>query len=261
MLLSASAPRLLLAAGLLASVPREAATEALPTGQFVEGITCRSDTTQTYTLYLPSSYQPEREWPALLVFDPRGRSLRAATLFRDAAESYGWIVVSSNDTRSDGPCEPNARALRALWPEVHERYAVDAERIYAAGFSGGVLVAWDLAQFAKPPSLAGIIGAGGRPAPEIPVETIAFAHFGTAGHLDFNDAAMKELDAIVEKRAAPRARREAPRGVLPQQPQADRCPGGGGREARCAALLRDDRAGLGRPHGDRSRAGETLRAA
>jgi predicted esterase len=172
-------------------------------GQLVEGIACRSDTTQTYTLYLPSCYDPDSEWPALLVFDPRGRSLHAATLFRDAAESYGWIVVSSNDTRSDGPWEPNARALRALWPEVHGRYAIDAERIYAAGFSGGVLVAWYLAQFAEPPSLAGIIGAGGRPAPEIPDETILFAHFGTAGHLDFNYSAMKELDAIVDNSGAP----------------------------------------------------------
>jgi predicted esterase len=172
-------------------------------GQLVEGIACRSDTTQTYTLYLPSCYDPDSEWPALLVFDPRGRSLHAATLFRDAAQSYGWIVVSSNDTRSDGPWEPNARALRALWPEVHGRYAIDAERIYAAGFSGGVLVAWYLAQFAEPPSLAGIIGAGGRPAPEIPDETILFAHFGTAGHLDFNYSAMKELDAIVDNSGAP----------------------------------------------------------
>jgi len=115
-----------------------------PTGRLVEGLRCESDPSQTYTLYLPSGYSPSRRWPALLVLDPRGRSVVAASLFRDAAEAHGWLLLSSNDTRSDGPAEPNVKALQALWPEVHERYATDARRIYAAGFSGTGMVAWDL---------------------------------------------------------------------------------------------------------------------
>jgi predicted esterase len=162
-----------------------------------------NDSTQTYALYLPTGFDEKTRWPALLVFDPRGRSVRAARLFEEAAEKYGWIILSSADTRSDETWEPNARALEAMWPEVHERYPVNERRIYAAGFSGGVLVAWYLAQLAKPPSLAGIISVGGRPAPEIPVDRIAFAHFGAAGHLDFNDLAMRALDELVAARGAP----------------------------------------------------------
>ena len=115
-------------------------------GEMVEGVACASDPSQTYTLYLPPGFTNERRWPVLLVFDPRGRSLLAAELFREAAETYGWIIVSSDNTRSDGPLEPNLVAIQALWPEVHSRLPADFDRIYAAGFSGGVAVATLLAR-------------------------------------------------------------------------------------------------------------------
>ena len=80
---------------LCASVSGAAEIEPLqvPIGEMVEGITCHSDPTQTYTLYIPSAYTSDQRLPVLLVFDPRGRSLLAAELFRDAAETYGWIVI------------------------------------------------------------------------------------------------------------------------------------------------------------------------
>jgi tetratricopeptide (TPR) repeat protein len=68
-------------------------------GEMVEGIACASDPTQTYTLYTPSAFTSDRRWPVLLVFDPRGRSLLAAELFREAAETHGWIIVSSDVPR------------------------------------------------------------------------------------------------------------------------------------------------------------------
>lgn len=177
-------------------------TESLPTGVFLQHVRCRADSSETYSLYLPTSFTPRRRWPALLVFDPRGRSVAAAERFREAAETYGWIILSADGTRSDGPWEPNRRAMEALWPEVHERYSVEPSRVYAAGFSGGAIVAWYLAQFGTP-ALAGVIASGGRQAQEIPVGSIAFAHFGAAGSADFNYSEMKRLDALVAQRRAP----------------------------------------------------------
>ncbi|HSO23765.1 MAG TPA: hypothetical protein VLT81_12700, partial [Chondromyces sp.] len=118
-----------LAAG--AAAGAEPATMRVENGVLVEGIRCLNDASQTYTLYLPHDYTADRRWPALLVFDPRGRSVHAAERFQAAAERWGWVVLSSNDTRSDGPWEPNLKAIQALWPEVHERYAVDDRRVYA----------------------------------------------------------------------------------------------------------------------------------
>ena len=47
-------------------------TITVPPGELVEDIACLSDPSQTYTLYLPTSYTTDRQWPVLLIFDPRG---------------------------------------------------------------------------------------------------------------------------------------------------------------------------------------------
>jgi predicted esterase len=172
----------------------------VPVGEMVEGISCFSNPTQTYTLYMPSTFTNDRRLPVMLVLDPRGRSLLAAELFREAAETYGWIIVSSDNTRSDGPWEPNVVALQALWPEVRARIPADFERVYAAGFSGGAAVATLLAKTTG--GVAGIISCGGRlfkndfEDRDIPV-------FATAGNTDFNFLEMNRLDEFLTERGNP----------------------------------------------------------
>jgi predicted esterase len=181
-----------------------AAEEAQPlqvtVGEMVEGVACISNPTQTYTLYIPSTYSSERRYPVLLVFDPRGRSLVAAEVFREAAEAYSWIIVSSDNTRSDGPMEPNTVALQALWPEVHERLPADFDRIYAAGFSGGAAVASVLSKATG--ELAGILACGGRFFPEY-LEGNDIAVFATAGELDFNHRETHLTDEFLAKQGNP----------------------------------------------------------
>ena len=172
----------------------------LPRGELVEGLRCEVDPTQTYTLYLPTTYSPTGAAPALLIFDPRGRSVMAAELFREAAETHGWVILSSNDTRSDGPMEPNIKAVNALWPEVHEQYSTDPRRVYAAGFSGGAMVAWALG---RATSLAGVIGAGGRFDPHHFDQEIRFPCFGAAGDTDFNYTPMRRIHDQLERWGAP----------------------------------------------------------
>ncbi len=185
---------------LMASLASAQAPSGFPTGQVVERVSSQRDPTQTYALYLPGAYSPERRWPALLVMDPRGRAVVALELFREAAERYGWIVLSSYDTRSDGPADPNVRALDAMWPEVHLRFAVDPKRIYAAGFSGGAHLAWALG---KPPgALAGVIASGGRFIPELLPQRATYASFAAAGDTDFNYQGTRKLDAALGEAGA-----------------------------------------------------------
>jgi hypothetical protein len=168
---------------------------ALTPGQLTENVAARADATQTYTLYLPSSYAAAKKHPLLLVFDPRGRGTTAAEIFRDAAEEYGWIVISSNQTRSDGPNEPNERALRALLPETSV-YASDPKRIYASGFSGTAIMAWGVGISTR--RFAGVIGVGGRLEKAVPPAKFNFAHYGFAGTRDFNNREMRIIDDALE---------------------------------------------------------------
>lgn len=160
-------------------------------GKIVEHVTCPSDTSQTYTLYLPSAYQPSHSWPLLLVFDPGGRAARATEVFREAAERFGWIVAASENSKN-GPWEPTLRAINAMWPALLGGYAVDERRVYAAGHSGGATVAWMLA--IQTGQLAGVI-VSGQPNPETqPLKSKPFAWFGMAGHTDFNQLQVKKID-------------------------------------------------------------------
>lgn len=171
-------------------------------GTIVDGIAAAEDPTQTYAVYLPTTWDAGAKHPLLLVFDPRSRGVMAAEIFREAAEARGWIVASSNNTMSDGPWEPNVRAVNAMWPDVMRRFAVDPARIYAAGFSGGAILAWATAQGSG--RVAGIIGVGGHLPQELRGGEIGFAHFGAAGRRDFNYLEMHDVDRYVASKGAPR---------------------------------------------------------
>ena len=169
----------------------------LPRGTLVDKVPCAGQADQAYALYLPSNYTPERRWPILYAFDARAEGRRVAELFQKAAETHGWIVVSSWNTASDGPMEPNFTAMHALWADTHARFAIDDSRVYAAGYSGTVRFACILALTA-PGTIAGIIGAGaGFPFGTPPKKDNPFAFFGTVGDRDFNYYEMNDLDAAM----------------------------------------------------------------
>lgn len=165
-------------------------------GKLIESVRTRKDPSQTYTLYLPASYDAAKKHPVLLVFDPRGRATFAAEIFREAAEEYGWILISSNGTRSDESNEPNHAALRALLPELGYN-AIDPRRVYATGFSGTAMLAWSLGIETK--LLAGVIGVGGRMVDTIPPAKFPFAHYGFAGETDFNNSDMRAIDEHLQR--------------------------------------------------------------
>lgn len=171
-----------------------AAAQELPRGSLVDKVACQGNPEQSYSLYLPSGYQPGRAWPILYVFDARGQGKAAAAVFQKGAERFGWILASSNNSMSDGDFEPNVTALRALWTDTHARLAVDDRRVYLAGYSGTVRSSI-LLSLAAPGTVTGILGAGaGFPFERAPSKDIPFDFFGTVGDRDFNFYEMADLE-------------------------------------------------------------------
>lgn len=106
------------------------------------------------------------------------------------------MIISSNQTQSDGSNEPNERALQALIPELG-LYATDPKRLYATGFSGTAMLSWLLG--IRTGGLAGVIGVGGRLVDGAEPEKFSFAHYGFAGNHDFNNREMRLIDAVLAR--------------------------------------------------------------
>lgn len=174
----------------------------LATGHVVSPVQSLADPALSYAVFLPGDYSPARRWPVLFVLDPRGRGAFAAQLFQQAPERHGWIVMSSNDTRSDGAWEPNVRAMKAMLADADARFAVDPRRLYLAGFSGTARGAWALALGMKPNAVGVLLAGGGAPHESPPARGLPFAVFGSAGTRDFNYLEMRDLDAKLDEAGA-----------------------------------------------------------
>lgn len=156
----------------------------------IERVACKADAQQSYALYLPSGYTPEKKWPMLYAFDPGARGKLPVTLFKDAAEKFGYIVVGSNNSQNGVQV---AGVVQTLWEDTHARFKIDDRRVYTTGFSGGARVASAIA-LGYSGAIAGvIICSAGFPGNEAPAAGLPFVVFATTGTEDFNFPEVQQL--------------------------------------------------------------------
>lgn len=170
----------------------------LPKGEVVERVTTQSDSTQSYALFLPKSYTAEKKWAILYAFDPVGRGKLPVTIFQEAAEKYGVIVVGSYDSRNGMDGNTLTKVLNAFWTDTHQRFSLDERRVYATGFSGGSRVASIFA--ASCGCVTGVIGSGAgfsnglKPSPNL-----SFIYFSAIGVDDYNYFEIRLLKKLLEE--------------------------------------------------------------
>jgi predicted esterase len=178
------------------------APDLLGPGATAERVVPRAGPDQAYAAYLPPAYDAGGRFPVLLIMDPRGRAMTALEVFRDGAARFGYILASAYGTRSDATeGDPNGDALRAILPDLEERFAIDPGRLYLAGFSGTARAAWAFAP-ALGDHLSGIVGFGaGTPGGFAGPFLVPF--FGGAGVTDFNYDEVWRLNALLDEAGLP----------------------------------------------------------
>jgi len=186
--------------GQQASTPGDDFDTQAARGRVVARVTCRDDPNQSYALYLPSEYSPERAWPIMFAFDPLGRGKTAVEVLKNAAEKYGYIVVGSNNSRN-GPSAGQLEAAQAVWLDSHRRFTIDKNRVYTTGLSGGARVATAFALYCYTCHVAGVI-AQGAAYPTIdgskPPTNVQFVYYAIVGDADLN---YPEIVALRRKKA------------------------------------------------------------
>jgi dienelactone hydrolase len=168
-------------------------SEPLVAGQVIDKVLCAGSPGESYALYLPSNYAPSRLWPILYAFDPGARGRIPVTLYKDAAEKHGYIIVGSNNSQNftNGPAE---RSIVALWQDTHERFSLDEHRAYTTGFSGGARTATMVALRCPVCAVTGVIAHGaGYPNSDKPSQKDTFLYFAAVGNQDFNWGEIVEL--------------------------------------------------------------------
>jgi len=163
----------------------------LPRGTIVDDVKCAAEPAQSYALYLPSNYSRDRGWSVLIAFHPAARGRAMVEKYQAAAEQYGYIVAGSNTSRN-GPVSVSAASVRAMSIDLGQRFAIDADRVYLAGMSGGARVALQIALGSN--NIAGVIASSAGYPDSKPRSSVPFAVFGTAGTDDFNYLEMRQLD-------------------------------------------------------------------
>ncbi|MCC6791535.1 MAG: polyhydroxybutyrate depolymerase [Thermomicrobiales bacterium] len=155
--------------------------------------------TRTYRIFVPSGYDPATPAPLVLVFHGaggNGAQVEKQTGFDDLAEEEGFIVVYPDGTTSpDRELVPTWNAghccgyalkeavddvafVDQLLDQVEADYAIDASRVYAAGFSNGSMFTYRLAcdlagRFAAVATVSGTTPIDGC-APARPMPIVSF---------------------------------------------------------------------------------------
>ena len=140
---------------------------------------------ESFAIYLPTNFTMDRKWPLVLVFDMEGRGKRVVSMFTNAAEGQGYIVIGSNSILDTVSVSKNMLATGRLLKKVAELIPTDENRIYSAGFSAGGKFASLVPSFIS--GFKGVISIGSAiPNYELLTSKKAFHFMGIVGNEDFN---------------------------------------------------------------------------
>ena len=125
-----------------------------------------------YAVKLPPEYHPLRSYPAVVVLHSGKGPDSAIDEWAQEAARRGYIVIAPQFMSKGEPPEyhytPSEQAAAQLAiRDARKRYAIDSDRIFAAGQVIGGNMAWDLA-LAHPDQFAGAVVISGLPAKYVP---------------------------------------------------------------------------------------------
>jgi len=171
------------------------AKENFPTGKVIDQVICKNNASQSYALYLPSTYSTEKKYPIIYAFDPHGTGKLPVSFYKELAEQYGYIIVGSNNSKNGTSWDESQIIASTLFTDAGNRLSINNQRIYLLGFSGGARVANALV--ANNGFVAGVICCGAAaPAATGNITRNNYSFFGIVGSEDFNYTEMKKYDLV-----------------------------------------------------------------
>ncbi|MCX6319917.1 MAG: hypothetical protein NTW29_21740 [Bacteroidetes bacterium] len=141
---------------LFAGVPATAITQPIQPGR-VKNIICKADSSQSYTIYIPSSYKDDSPLPLLVLLDPVARGNVPVTMYQEIAERNHIILAGSNNSKNFDPAA-SGKSIPAILEDIIQYARFDGSAVWLSGFSGGSRMASSYA--ATDERIKGVIGCG-----------------------------------------------------------------------------------------------------
>lgn len=162
------------------------------TGNLYADVKAEGDTSISYAIYLPESYDIKKSNRILFMFDAHARGSLPIENYQSLAEKYHIIIAASNNSKNGQNATERNHIITEFMSDVEKQFHIDNSKIYTAGFSGGARVATLIALFNS--NVAGVIGcAAGFPQVQNPVNK-SFTWVGIAGNRDFNFLELKNMN-------------------------------------------------------------------
>ncbi len=182
---------ILLFSGML-SLGNYAQQQEFPRGVIIDSVTCLDNVKQSYTLYLPSTYDSLEELPVIYAYDAMANGRSPVELLKKAAEDFGYILVGSNSSET-APWAPLISDAKTIFKDTEARLKINPKRRYTCGFSGGAKIATALAVYYG--GFAGVIGCGRGFSPNFSANfDLQFQYVEIVGDRDYNLLEMQNLD-------------------------------------------------------------------
>ena len=100
--------------------------------------TCKSNSQNTYEVYIPKRNSADEKLPLLIIIDAHGNGVFAIDKFKLSARNFPAILVASNLVKNG--FVDYERAIDFLIKDVRQKYPV-SEIVFMTGFSGGARMA------------------------------------------------------------------------------------------------------------------------
>lgn len=161
------------------------------TGKIYDSVKIFNDTTQSYAIYLPESYDPGEATQVLIFFDPHAKGSLPVKKYHEIAEKYDVLLACSNNSKNGMPAARSNDVITKFIGDLEKKFNVDKNRLITGGFSGGARIAALIGIFNT--NVKGIIECGGGFPGVQKFKNNGFSWVGISGNEDFNYLEMKNL--------------------------------------------------------------------
>jgi len=155
-----------------------------------------TDTTVSFSYFLPKEYNGKDDFPVIFFFDPHGNGNLPLNNYSTLANKHKYIFIGINGIRNGQPVNYTYNIFTTVLSEVKNRFAIDKNRIFTAGFSGGAKLAMIFAQ--KVPDVIGVIACGASLTMSDNTKP-DYYYVGIVGDKDFNYLEVQQTLVIYEK--------------------------------------------------------------